>query len=168
MTLPPFAKKHVIAILIGMAALLIGILVYVSDRIPGKTYFLNHLPMDLHLPWHGTDMFGQVGYVLPDFIHVFSFSLIMAGVMAASRRGQAWSCFFWVCMDSLFEIGQGISDKIVPHIPPWFNGIPFLENTAAYFKNGTFDWLDLIAILLGGFFAFAVLIILDRYTGAPH
>lgn len=163
MTKRPFERKHLIAILIGVAALFSGILVYVSDRPPGKTYFLNHLPIDLHLPW--TNLFGQWGYVLPDFIHVFSFSLITAGFMAASRMGQVWSCVFWVCIDSLFEIGQGVSHRLVPHIPPWFDTLPFLENTAAYFKNGTFDRLDLLAIFLGGMVAYAVLRCLDGRTG---
>ena len=164
MTKRLFAKQHIIAILIGITALIPGIVVYVSDRPPGSTYFLNHLPIHLYLPWREIDLFGQVGYVLPDFIHVFSFSLITAGVSAASRPGQLWSCAFWVCIDSLFEVGQGFSHKLASHIPPWFDNLPILENTAAYFRNGTFDWLDLVAIFLGGTAAFAVLRVIDRCT----
>jgi len=43
-------------------------------------------------------------------------------------------------------------------IPNWFKAIPFLENTENYFKQGTFDIADLIAIALGAVVAYVILV----------
>jgi hypothetical protein len=44
-------------------------------------------------------------------------------------------------------------------IPDWFSGVPFLENTRNYFFQGTFDVLDLAAVLIGSITGYYVLIV---------
>jgi len=41
-------------------------------------------------------------------------------------------------------------------IPDWSTGIPFWENTKDYFRRGTFDMFDLIAIASGTAIAYFV------------
>jgi hypothetical protein len=67
----------------------------------------------------------------------------------------------------LFEIAQMkiIAHVIADWVPAWFSGIPFLENTAAYFIHGRFDVLDLLSIGLGAFAAFLTMhLIVKRST----
>jgi hypothetical protein len=60
-------------------------------------------------------------------------------------------CLAWFTLDCLFEVAQIDSSArwIAQHIPDWFSGVPFLENTASYFLFGTFDVLDLLSIAAG-------------------
>jgi len=146
-------------ILIGFAALLLGTLVYIIDRPPGDTYFVSNssIPISLHsrLP----SLFGAVGNSLPDFIHPFSFILITAGILSCGKRGCIITSLAWLVVDLGFEFGQKYKEFSLRFIPDWFEGIPFLENSTNYFKLGTFDILDVAAIILGTVLAFIVLII---------
>jgi hypothetical protein len=56
----------------------------------------------------------------------------------------------WLVIECLFEVGQhgAIAGQIVDLVPHWFDGIPFLEATAGYFGTGTFDPLDIFAVVL--------------------
>ncbi|MBU0992960.1 MAG: hypothetical protein KJ737_10750 [Proteobacteria bacterium] len=147
-------------VIIGIAALIPGILVYFMDRPAGQIYFINHLPFEIPFNFHVTRSLGRIGYVLPDFIHAFSFSLITAGVLASGKKGNFLACLTWLIIDSTFEIGQKFGNTISTYIPKWFKGIPYLENTANYFRRGTFDWFDLLAILAGVLSAYAILVLI--------
>jgi len=46
--------------------------------------------------------------------------------------------------------------------PDFFERIPFLENTRAYFLNGTFDAYDLVAFFIGGAVAYGLLLITGK------
>jgi hypothetical protein len=152
-------KVNRLQILIGMAGLLAGLLVYLIDRPPNSTYFLNKIGVETNL--HNTlpDIFGRIGYSLPAFLHVFSFILLTAGILSCRKRGYLIICVFWLFVDGAFELGQKYSSELLEYIPRWFDGIPFLENTANFFRLGTFDYVDLIAFSLGTVFAYIVLII---------
>lgn len=140
-------------ILVGVFALGLGIALYVLDRSPSQTYFL---PDTLSLFSTTPSVFGKLGNHLPTFLHVFAFCLITSGVLNCGRQGTAVICILWLLVDAAFEIGQHqeVANKIVPHIPGWFEGIPFLENTENYFLKGRFDPADLAAILFGAIAAY--------------
>lgn len=156
------SKIHVAPILIGLGALIIGILVYLIDRPSGHTYFLNRLPFPIPFDFNAPGILGRAGSVLPDFIHVFSFSLITAGILGSEKKGAFYSCLFWFVVNALFETGQKFGRTISPFVPRWFDGIPYIENTKNYFTRGTFDWLDLLAMLAGALSAWGLLLVL-RY-----
>jgi hypothetical protein len=144
----------------ALLALTLGLAVYVLDRAPGSAYFL---PRDLSLP--GTHAwFGALGGWLPEFVHVYAFSLLTALILGASRGALLTSCLTWWAIDSFFEIGQHplISPHIAAAVPAWFAGIPFLENTAAYFAYGTFDAGDLVAIAVGALMAYLTVGVIRR------
>ncbi len=144
-------------ILIGLAGLLFGSLVYLVDRPPDQTYFVCKSGIDVSL--HNTlpNLFGLFGNNLPGFIHVFSFILITAALLSCQKRGYLITCISWLIVDSAFELGQKFNLLAVKIIPDWVAGIPFLENTENYFLQGTFDFFDLASIITGAVMAYLVL-----------
>ena len=136
-------------ILIGTVFFLIGVLVYITDRSPESTYFVKNTCMRLSFFNTFPNLFGPVGNNLPGFIHVFSFVLITSGLLNCGKKGSFIVCLFWTGVNILFEIGQGCSSWFVKFVPDWFSSIPFLENTQNYFIKGTFDIIDIVAILVG-------------------
>ena len=146
-------------ILLGMLFFLIGALVYVIDRPPEHTYFFTHFKFIKTL--HNTlpAFFGPLGNHLPDFIHPFSFILITAGIVSCKKTGYRVICLSWFVIDCIFEFGQKYSTLFLKAVPDWFSGIPFLEAFEVYFKKGTFDPYDLVAIFAGTLAAYFVLIL---------
>lgn len=147
-----------VQILIGIAGLLIGSLVYLIDRPPNQTYFIYSSPINISLFNIIPNLFGVIGSSLPAFIHVFSFILITAGLIFCGKRGYLTICLFWFLVECAFELGQKFDTWSSRMIPDWFAGIPFLENTKNYFLQGTFDFIDLVAIAFGTAIAYFVLL----------
>ncbi|MEJ2725239.1 MAG: hypothetical protein P8175_11480 [Deltaproteobacteria bacterium] len=150
--LPPVNKAQLLA---GALSLTVGLFVYLLDRPAGGAYFLYRTgtAFTLHdaLP---NFLFGPFGGNLPTFIHVFSFSLLTAGLLACKKRGCQIVILLWLITDCAFELGQ----KFVRISPDVFNGIPILENTGSFFVNGTFDPLDLVAATAGAAAAYLFLV----------
>jgi len=155
-------QTNKIRIIIGGVALVVGSLIYLVDRPPDQTYFVfsSNIGISLHnsLP----NLFGSVGKSLPAFVHVFSFILLTAGLVSCQQRGFLIICLSWFLVDSVFELGQKYHAWSSRTIPDWFTGIPFLENTRNYFLQGTFDFLDLVAITLGTVAAYFVLLLTTK------
>ena len=151
-------KANFYFILIGSFALLIGALVYYIDRPPDQTYFVNRYSEDLSMHDRIPNLFGVVGHSLPDFLHVFSFILLTAGISSCGKRGYRLICVSWLLIDSAFEFGQKYLKQPIKNLPNWFDGIPILEAVKPYFIRGTFDYIDLISIVLGTIAAYIVLI----------
>jgi len=146
-------------VLIGIAALLIGTLVYIVDRPPDQTYFIYSSGINISLYKILPNVFGTIGNCLPTFIHVFSFILITAGLFSCQKRGCLIICISWFVVDSAFELGQKYYSWLSKITPDWFDRVPFLENTKHYFVHGTFDFNDLIAIAIGSIIAYFILLI---------
>ena len=151
-------KANIYFILIGSFALLIGALVYYVDRPPDQTYFVNRYSEDLSMHDRIPNLFGIVGQSLPDFIHVFSFILLTAGISSCGKRGYRVICLSWLLIDSAFELGQKYLKQPLENLPDWFDGIPILEVIKSYFILGTFDYIDLLSIVLGTLAAYIILI----------
>ena len=151
-------KTNCFLILIGSIALCIGALVYYIDRPPDQTYFVNRYSEDLSMHDSVPNLFGIVGGSLPDFIHVFSLILITAGISSCGKKGYRVICLSWLLIDSAFELGQKYFKQPVKSLPDWFDGIPILEAVKSYFILGTFDYIDLLSIILGTVAAYIILI----------
>ncbi len=78
------SKTNKAQIVIGLAALLLGTMVYVVDR-PGDQSFV---PSAISLVPFTPSVFGVVGHSLPTFTHVFAFSLFTAAVLAGASLHQ--------------------------------------------------------------------------------
>jgi hypothetical protein len=156
-----FKRPSVLYVLIAIAALAFGLLVYLFDRRPEHVYFLSHGFVLAHAPH---SLFGVVGNYLPTFVHVYAFILLTAAVAGATRA--IGICVAWFVVASLFELAQlpAVAPVIAASVPAWFARVPVLDNTAAYFLDGTFDVLDLLSIALGTIAAYMT-VALPNKTG---
>ena len=145
-------------VLIGLASLLFGTLVYLFYRPPDQTYFIYISGLNINLYNTLPNIFGLVGNSLPAFIHVFAFILITAGLLGCRKRGSIIICLSWLLVDCAFELGQKFNLWSSKIIQDWFTGVPFLENGRHYFLFGTFDFFDLAATAIGALIAYFVLI----------
>lgn len=144
---------------LGGLVLTIGILVYLADRPASQAMPLPAWPRPGGGPW-----FGALGQWLPSFIHPFAFSLLTAAALAPSARPRNGACAAWCAVNAAFELGQH------PAVAAWLDAAlrqsvlpPALGRPlAAYFLRGRFDLGDLVAVLLGGLAAAAVLSILHE------
>jgi hypothetical protein len=144
-------------ILIGLMPLFVGLMVYLVDRPPDQTYFVYKVGSALSVHNVIPPLFGPLGEVLPAFVHVFSFTLLTAGILACQRRGCIVACLGWLSVDVAFELGQKFGVWSSNLVPSWFEGIPLLENTVDYLMLGSFDLMDLTAIAAGSLVAYLTL-----------
>jgi len=158
----PGSRINRLQILIGVAGLLFGSLIYLIARPPDQTYFVFSSPINISLSNTIPNLFGSIGNSLPTFLHVFSFILITAGLIFCNKRGYLIICLSWFLIDCVFEVGQKFTAWSSRIIPDWFAGIPFLENAENYFLKGTFDFLDLAAIAFGTVIAYFVLLTTNK------
>ena len=160
----PFTPNGIntVQIIIGVVGLIIGSLVYIIDRPPEQTYFINNSKLPLSLHNTVPSIFGIVGNSLPDLLHVFSFILITAGLLSYKKKWYIIICLGWFSLDIAFELGQKFNSLPLKIIPDWFKGIPFLENSKNYFYRGTFDIYDVIAIIIGTLIAYFILLITKK------
>lgn len=150
--LPQVNKAQILA---GAFSLTVGLFVYLLDRPAEGAYFLHRTStaFSLHDALPGL-LFGALGGNLPTFIHVFSFSLLTAGLLACKKRGCQIVILSWLLANCAFELGQ----KFVRISPNVFRGVPILENIGNFFVNGTFDPLDLVAATAGATAAYLFLL----------
>jgi hypothetical protein len=149
-----------IELLLGVAALALGTLVYLIDRPPGETALPDSVNVYGILP----ALFGAIGESLPAFTHVFAFSLLTAACLGNGRYVAVGACATWLLVDTAFELGQhpSLAPYVAVAVPEWFQQIPILGRTAGYFLNGTFDPWDLVAIFAGTLAAYATLTLITR------
>lgn len=146
-----------VLVLTGLLALMAGTLVYLVDRSPESTYLVNRLLGGASLYQTVSPLFGKLGDVLPAFVHPFSFSLITAGLFARTPAKALLICVFWFAVNCAFELGQHFESISLALVPQWFGRVPFLENCDGFFRNGTFDPLDLLAMFAGSALAFCMI-----------
>jgi hypothetical protein len=81
------------------------------------------------------------GYInsFPSFLHVLILSLITWYILDFKLIG--FSVLLWVGINLVFE---------------------FLQDTSFYFISGTFDWIDVFAIILGGFFSYFLMTYINK------
>ena len=133
----------------AMAALLLGLLVYLSSRDPQQVYFLSYI----QALQSGSRETGILSDFLPSLLHTYAFILLTVAVLSASPAQTRLICIFWFCLECLFEIGQ--HNTIADFLSEYLVNIRVLEVAAGYFVNGTFDILDIAAIALGACMAYA-------------
>lgn len=152
-------------ILIGLIALLVGGLVYLTDR-PSESIYL--LPGWLTSSFWQGNLFGGTGESLPTFLHVFAFILLTIVCLPPSKRRLILVCSAWFAIDTLFEVAQSepIAQWIAINLGNRFDGLPVLENLVPYFLNGVFDVSDIFSIAAGTVVAYlTVQYVTNRHKG---
>lgn len=125
-----------------------GYFVYLFGR-PGPAIYA--IPNTLEQWTQFFPVLGEISGQLPAFFHTYAFILLTFIVLGKHFRHRLFvSIALWVSLESLFEIGQHpiVSNALVRVIPDWFGQSPILNITTSYFQQGTFDPLDLLAIVL--------------------
>jgi len=119
-------------------------------------YFLRDLIIGFS--WMGIEKVGMINtswstYFLwfPTFIHPFIFSLL--SWWATGFTYPKASVSFWLIVNLLAELGQGMENS-------FFNNFPTILKH--YFQYGTFDYWDMLSIVLGAFFAYIVILKLKK------
>ncbi|MGA9031832.1 MAG: hypothetical protein WB402_04860 [Sulfuricaulis sp.] len=161
-----FKRPFVLYAVIAAVALSVGLLVYLLGRQPEHVYFLFH---GFSLAHGHHSLFGVPGNYLPSFVHVYAFILLTVAVAGFSKARLIGTCAAWFVVASLFEVAQhpAISPIIAVAVPAWFARVPILDNTAAYFLNGTFDPLDLLFIALGTIAAYVTIVLTRNSANTP-
>ena len=143
-------------VLIGSAALLLGVAVYSFCRPAWQFTLLPALPQ---FYWLSTNAVGGFADSLPSFLHVFGFSMLCAGIIRATNNSYLVICSLWALIDVSFEFLQ--SDYFLTAIQhDFFDGLlsVFISNWLQnYSLNTVFDDRDVLAILLGAISAYWVL-----------
>jgi hypothetical protein len=101
---------------------------------------------------------GSLGNALPVFFHVAGLSMITAAFTSGTRKQCLLICFGWFTINAIMETGQKYKDIGLRLTPDFFNHLPFLEATRAYFSNGTFDPLDICVAGIGALTAFCLMV----------
>lgn len=133
---------------VGVACLLLGMLVYVTAR-PEWALPLPNLNLSQYFPTLLHNLSGP----LPSFFHVLGMSLVTVAILTPGKRGITTVCLGWGAINILFEIGQhraavGWLSSTLGEPDTWV-----LAQTLRYFHAGTFDPVDLLAILLAAIIA---------------
>lgn len=132
-----------------MGSLIVGALFYLLARGWGDVYFISIVAESKSAiinPPAESVLWGA----FPTFIHTFSMILILVGILSLQGREILAASLLWVGVEVLFEFMQmpSLAEEVVNLVPDWFSNYLLLENIAPYFTKGTFDWIDLISILV--------------------
>ena len=138
----------------GVAALAVGLLVYLCDRGASSTALL---PASWALA--GGPMFGALGAWLPSFVHPLAFSLFTAALLPPRAAPAYGVCAGWCAVNLAFEVGQhpSVSGALGHGVQDAFGNGPMSTALARYFVRGTFDVADAVAAVLGSLAAAAVM-----------
>jgi len=150
---------------IGGAALLIGLAVYLSDRVPARVALLAGLPIE-----GGRHGFGTAGQWLPSFVHPFAFALFTVAALDRDSRWRYPACAAWGAVDVAAEAGQHplLSSRLADAIHAHLGHGGIADAVAGYFAHGTFDRLDVAAAMLGAIAAGLAVRMLQPTSGARH
>ncbi len=145
-------------IVLGGLVLGFGFLLYLLTRPPAQTYFLAHLNITPTLYRSMPPLVRLLTGNVPAFLHVFAFILITGGLLGCRQPGALIISTGWLLTDVAFEVGQQFPAWTDAFIPRWFDTLPILENTRPFFRYGTFDPFDLVAICIGAVAAYGFLL----------
>ncbi len=138
-------------------ALLMAVAVYLFARLNPPVLLE---PFQITNPLLGAqpDIFGSA----PSLFYTLSIGLLI-GVFAATSTSARRHCLIWIGLALCLEISQ--ASIIAGPLTSWLSAtLPdsAWELFGPYWANGVFDQLDLLATLVGGVIALAVLTYLPR------
>lgn len=154
----PAGSANSVLVATASLALVLGMLVYMSDR-PAAHALL----MPTVFTVASGPLFGMLGQWLPSFVHPFAFSLYSAAARAPAPRPAYGACVVWWAVNLVFEGAQHphLRPIVVESLRDTFGG--WTQPLSNYLLRGTFDPGDLIAAALGALAAAMVLLGVQRW-----
>lgn len=140
--------------LVIILALLVGFYIYVLTREPINSliesfqfYFMDFIIID------NSALYGA----LPSFSHILIFVLLTSFFILSSRVNNLLNVLSWSVINIFFEVlqGSGFAGGAIKSI--FINSDYCFGVCKGYFTQGTFDILDIGAVLFGGVTAYIVL-----------
>jgi hypothetical protein len=152
----------VVLVSIATAALLAGVLLYLTDRPGGLGLMIHHDP----IPRLGS-LFGSAGLWLPSFLHTFAFSLLTAAALPRRATWHFTSCLAWFAINAAFEIGQHpqVAPALTDALHTLFGSSAIGSWLQSYFVSGSFGFDDLAAAASGALVAGVVLQVFMSING---
>ncbi len=152
--------------LLGASAvcLLLGSLIYVFVRAEPVWF----VPLALHRSLSVPDWLQSISGVLPTAMHVIALSLATAALLQPrSAEASFLIAYGWAFVNIAFEIGQhpDFSPHLVGAFLAQLEHLWLLDRLPRYFAEGSFDFLDIVAALLG---ALAARLLIASFTEDPH
>lgn len=147
----PWAGSTILG-MTAIAALLLGVAVYGLDRDWSTAQFLAPFA-DSQGQTFG--LFGNVGQVLPSFLHAYAISVLLILTLTPRPRLRAWLCVGWFAIAAALECLQADAVAILVFAQPATPvDHPLFKPLALYALRGHFDMADLLAAALGCTIAF--------------
>jgi len=140
-------KKYVVFVTVVLLSFVLGFLYYyfLRDNVIGFSWLGIDKGESLYLAWNNYFLW------FPTFIHSFIFSLLTWWAMGFNYPKS--SVLFWMTINLIAEIGQGIESNFFNRFPP------ILKN---YFQRGTFDWWDMVSIIVGAILAYIFILKIEK------
>lgn len=152
MILHSINKKQLV---VGGLALAIGFCIYLFDRNPHTVLAIYQLDIRSFYSPERTRIFGTLGGNLPSFIHVFSFSLITCALLPNKNNiVYLYICVIWFFVNFFFEFSQILQPGTISEY--YFDNV-YLEPVIKYSQYGTFDYMDVVFMLLGLIFSYVTI-----------
>ncbi|MCB9481272.1 MAG: hypothetical protein H6680_05570 [Desulfobacteraceae bacterium] len=120
----------------GICLFTSGCLIYALAR-QTSPFFISEIKLLFHLP-------EIVIFSSPAFFHTVSMILISSPFIERKKKSAVFICVFWTAIQIFFEIGQKYPDLFINFLPGDFY---YLKQ---YFRNGTYDPLDIGMAVAGG------------------
>ena len=138
-----------------MYILNLGTGIYLIERPQRSAYFIQILGINNLFSWY-MPVIGSSSDNLPTFFHVCAFSLITGSFIRSNmKRTYLYVCISWITINIIFECFQ--TSIISEHIKA-----ESLNIFKIYSKSSTFDIIDIVFALLGGFISYLILIFILR------
>lgn len=141
---------------------MMGGLVYMCDRNPESVVLIRSVFGDSAHVEGLPALFGVLGGVAPDFLHVFALSLVTVGVLGRRPVMFGPVCLFWFALDTLFELGQRAPDLALSLVPQSLERFEPMRWAHDFFTHGTFDPLDIVAFAAGATAAYVLLAVMNK------
>jgi hypothetical protein len=139
-------RRTATAITLGVVALLMGLIVYWTQRDPQHAWLV-----PTFAPPVGGFGFGVLGQWLPSFVHPLAFSVFTAALLPPRAAYAYGACVAWAVVNVAFEVGQhpALSARVADALHAVFGTWAPAQRVANYLTRGTFDVGDIVAAVLG-------------------
>lgn len=136
----------------GLFFLLFGSSFYIFFRTLDSTFFLQDFAQyQAAIP--EMSAYAVVVASAPDYFHPLALSLLTMAVLK-NRLSRVFVCLAWLCIEIMFEFSQLYSAQLTDLIPVQVMQMSVTGLFVNYMSNGTFDSLDVVAIVAGCITAF--------------